>query len=89
MSSEGAPSQPGLCGSRLESNGFPDIFNIERDPAELENMMAYAAWAIPAYIGVVNEYLKTLEDHPNPPAVSLVDFDYPEPEKIERFTGSI
>ena len=89
VSSQGDPSQPGLCGSRLESNGFPDIFNIERDPAELENMMAYAAWAIPAYIGVVNEYLKTLEDHPNPPAVSLVEFDYPEPEKIERFTGSI
>ena len=89
VSSAGTPSVPGLCGNRVESNGFPSIFNIERDPAELEDMMAYAAWAIPAYIGVVNEYLKSLEDHPNPPAVSLVEFDYPEPEKIERFTGLI
>ena len=47
------------------------------------------AWAIPAYVGVVTEYLKSLEEHPNPPAINLTKFDYPEPEKVERFTGSI
>jgi hypothetical protein len=50
-------------------------------------MMAYAAWAIPAYIGVVSEYLKSLEEYPNPPAVNLTKFDYPHAEKVERFTG--
>ena len=89
VSSTASQNTPGLCGNRLESNGYPDIYHIERDPAEQENMIAYAAWAIPAYIGAVTEYLKSLEEHPNPPAINLTKFDYPEPEKIERFTGSI
>ena len=89
VSSTASQNTPGLCGNRLESNGYPDIYHIERDPAEQENMIAYAAWAIPAYIGAVTEYLKSLEEHPNPPAINLTKFDYPEPEKVERFTGSI
>lgn len=88
VSSTANPIMAGLNGNRLESNGYPDIYNIERDPREEENMMAYAAWAIPAYIGVVTNYLKSLEEYPNPPAINLTKFDYPHAEKVERFTGT-
>lgn len=87
--STGNPAMPGLCGHRIEHNGYPEIFHIERDPREEENMMAYAAWAIPAYIGVITQYLKSLEEYPNPPAVNLTKFDYPHAERVERFTGTI
>ena len=32
VTSTANPSMPGLNGNRLESNGYPDIYNIERDP---------------------------------------------------------
>jgi len=87
VTSTANPTMPGLNGNRLESNGYPDIYNIERDPHEQENMMAYAAWAIPSYIGVVATYLKSLQKDPNPPAINLTKFDYPEPEKVVKFSG--
>ena len=89
VSSTANPNMPGLCGNRLEANGYPDIYNVERDPREEENMMAYAAWAIPAYIGVVTKYLKSLEEYPNPPAINLTKFDYPHAEKVEKFSGTM
>lgn len=89
VSSNTSPAMPGLGGCRLESNGFPDIYNIERDPLEQENMIAYAAWAIPAYVGVVTKYLNSLKEYPNPPAINLTKFDYPHTEKVVKFSGTI
>lgn len=89
VSSSANPSVPGLNGNRLESNGYPDIYNIERDPKEEENHIAYGAWAIPAYIGVVTEYLNALKEHPNPPAINLTKFDYPDADKVEHFSGTV
>jgi len=87
--STGNPSMPGLCGNRLETNGYPNIYNIERDPREEENLISFSAWTIPAYLQIVNKYLKSLEKYPNPPGIKLTDFNYPHADKIEKYTGSM
>ena len=43
--------------------------------------------AIPAYIGVATQYLNSLKEYPNPPAINLTVFDYPESEKVVKFSG--
>lgn len=50
--------------------------------------MTYAAWPIPADIGIVTKYLNSLEEYPKPPAINLTQFDSPHAEKVERFTGT-
>ncbi len=72
--SAGNPAMYGLAGARQEGNGFPAIFNIEADPREENNILAFAAWVIGPYLKLVGEYQKTLEKHPNPKAVNLTQF---------------
>ena len=83
------PSMPGGAGNRLETNGYPNIFNIELDPREERNLLSFSAWTIPGYLKTVTEYLKSLEKHPNPPGFNLTDFHYPHADKVEKFTGTV
>ncbi|MCK5794782.1 MAG: sulfatase-like hydrolase/transferase, partial [Anaerolineales bacterium] len=64
----------GLIGNRLEGNGMPQTFNIEKDPREQANMGAKAGWIIPQYMRIIGEYKKSLVKYPNPPAVSITEF---------------
>ena len=72
--SAGNPAMAGLAGYRMEGEGYPAIFNIEADPREENNIVAWTAWVVGPYIKVIGEYRKSLAKYPNPPAVSLVDF---------------
>ena len=63
-----------LAGYRMEGEGYPAIYNIEADPREENNIVAWTARVVGPYIKVIGEYRKSLEKYPNPPAVSLVDF---------------
>lgn len=75
VASQGNPSMSGLAGNRVEGVGFPAIYNIEWDPREEVNLGAEAAWTFGPYMKVIGTYLKSLEKYPNPPAVSLTEFD--------------
>ena len=55
-----------VAGIRLEGNGFASIFNIEADPREEVNVVGTNGWVIPPYLQTIGEYLKALEQYPNP-----------------------
>jgi arylsulfatase A-like enzyme len=72
--SAGNPAMYGLGGNRIETTGFPLIFNIEADQREEVNIVGTSAWVVGPYLKVVGDYLKTLEKAPNPKAFSLTEF---------------
>jgi arylsulfatase len=74
VSSAGNPAMPGLAGYRMEGAGYPAIFNIEADPREEVNVVAFSAWVIAPYLRVIGEYQKSLQKYPNPKAVNLTEF---------------
>lgn len=74
VNSTGNPSMPGVGGYRVELAGYPSIFNIEQDPREELNTVAFNGWIIAPYMKIVGAYLKSLEQYPNPKAVKLTEF---------------
>jgi hypothetical protein len=64
----------GLGGVRIETTGFPAIFNIEADPREEVNIVGTGAWVLGPYLRVIGEYQRSLVGHPNPEAFSLTEF---------------
>ncbi len=74
VASGGNPAMSGLGGNRIETTGFPAIFNIEADPREEVNVIGTSAWVIGPYLKLIGEYQKSLEQHPNPKAFSLTQF---------------
>jgi arylsulfatase A-like enzyme len=74
VSSAGNPSMNGIAGYREEGNGYPAIFNIERDPREEVNDAAVSGWVIGPYMQLIGAYQKSLEKYPNPKAVNLTQF---------------
>jgi len=72
--SAGNPAMAGLAGYRMEGEGYPAIFNIEADPREENNIVAWTAWVIGPYLKVIGEYQKSLEKYPNPKAVNITTF---------------
>jgi arylsulfatase A-like enzyme len=75
VSSAGNPSMNGAAGYREELNGYPSIFNIERDPREEVNICAEYAWVMGPTMKLIGEYHKSLEKYPNPKAVVLTQFN--------------
>ena len=72
--SGGNPARPGLGAHRAEMTSMPAIYNIEYDPREEDNLIASKAWVFRPYMQVIGEYLKSLEQYPNPRGVSLTKF---------------
>ncbi len=75
VSSAGNPSMGGGAGYREEMEGYPAIFNIERDPREQEDITTTSAWVIGFYLKIIGEYQKSLERYPNPKAINMTKFD--------------
>jgi arylsulfatase len=71
---QGNPATAGMIGTMTETAGYPEVFNIEADPKEEVNRVVTDAWVVGSYLQVVNDYLESLEKHPNPPAPNLTDF---------------
>ncbi len=59
------------------SNGMVSIHDIliYADHQEKFNIAADNAWVLGPYMKIIAEYKKTLEKDPNPPAISLTEFD--------------
>jgi len=64
----------GTNAARIPTNGYPRVFNIEADPREEHDVGAYETWMIGKFMQYVVQYVRTLEEHPNPPASNFVDF---------------
>jgi len=65
---------PGLGAAQAKMMGYPKVYNIEMDPYETLNEMTVNPWLLAPGMKVVNEYLETLKDHPNPPSANLTEF---------------
>ena len=69
------PNVGGYLGTLKETNGFPQIFNIEADPKEIVDITANGAgWIMGPYMQIIGAYRKSLEQYPNPPAPNLTKF---------------
>ena len=70
----------GVPGYRAEGNGYPSIYNIERDQREEVNIGADSGWVVNEYFKLIGAYLKSLEKYPNPKAVNMTEFGRPSPK---------
>jgi arylsulfatase len=64
----------GVQGIVAENSGYPAAYNIEWDPREEWNLLIENSWLLGPYMKVIQAYLKTLEDHPNPPAPNFTKY---------------
>ena len=69
----GPSRQEGLAGTYKRLH-YPLIYNIEADPREEFNTNTTRGWVAGHAMRIIGQYLKTLEDHPNPPAPNLTNY---------------
>ena len=75
IETEGSPAMTGIFGARTETNLYPLVFNLYKDPRELHNILADNAWVMGPYFQIIGAYKKSLVDDPNPKAFSMTKFD--------------
>jgi len=73
LGTRGNPSTAGYVGTIRETAGYPQAYNIEADPKEEVNVIHTNGWLVAPYLQLVNQYLESLKEHPNPPAPNLTN----------------
>ena len=73
-STDGNAATGGYLGRMGETAGIPEVYNIEADPREENNVGASNGWLIVPYLQYIGAYRKSLEKYPNPPAANLTNF---------------
>ncbi len=73
LGSRGNPSTAGYVGTIRETAGYSQGYNIEADPKEEVNVAHTNGWIIARYLQMVNQYLESLKEHPNPPSPNLTN----------------
>jgi arylsulfatase len=62
-------------GTQRETQGFPQIFNIEADPKERVNIAhTGAGWTMAPYLKIISQYRASLKKHPNAPGANFTRF---------------
>jgi len=74
IETEGSPAMTGIFGARTETNLYPLVFNLYKDPRELHNILADNAWVMGPYFQIIGAYKKSLVDDPNPKPFSMTKF---------------
>jgi arylsulfatase len=74
IETSGSPAMTGIFGARTETNLYPLVFNLFKDPRELHNILADHAWVLGPYFQIIGAYKKTLVDDPNPKPFSMTKF---------------
>ena len=74
IETQGNPAMTGIFGARTETNLYPLVFNLYKDPREQHNILADHAWVLGPYFQIIGAYKKSLVDDPNPPAFSMTKF---------------
>jgi arylsulfatase len=75
IETEGSPAMTGIFGARTETNLYPIIINLFKDPRELHNISADHAWVLGPYFQIIGAYKKSLVDDPNPKPFSMTKFN--------------
>lgn len=68
------PAVGGWMGLVNTPHTHPMVFNIEADPREQRNRFNENTWVMRPYSQLIEEYLASTREHPNPPAPNFVDF---------------
>jgi len=58
--------QMGLGAQKVPSSGYPQLYNIEKDPSEKDNILATNGWITPYIMPYVKDYLESIKKFPNP-----------------------
>ena len=75
VETEGNPAMTGIFGARTETNLYPIIINIFKDPREQHNLTADHAFVIGPYLQIVGAYKKSVAQYPVPKPFSMTNFD--------------
>src|SRR3954454_11440888 len=70
----GPQRQPGMFSSSAPMAGYPKIYNIQMDPHEDLQVGALFGWTFGPIFEVVERYLESLKQYPNPPAPNITNF---------------
>jgi arylsulfatase A-like enzyme len=70
----GPQRQPGMFSSSAPMAGYPKIYNIQMDPHEDLQVGALFGWTFGPMFEVVEGYLESLKQYPNPPAPNITAF---------------
>ena len=70
----GPQRQPGHVSASAPMAGYPKIYNIQMDPHEDLQVGALFGWTFGPMFEVVERYLGSLKQYPNPPAPNITNF---------------
>ena len=70
----GPQRQPGMFSSSAPMAGYPKLYNIQMDPHEDLQVGALFGWTFGPMFEVVERYLESLKQYPNPPAPNITNF---------------
>jgi len=70
----GPQRQPGIFSASSPMAGYPKVYNIEMDPHEDLIVAGMFAWVSGPALKVVEEYLESIKNYPNPPAPNITKF---------------
>jgi arylsulfatase A-like enzyme len=71
---QGTQRLDGFASTNSALAGYPKVYNIEMDPYEVLNVAGPYSWTIGPGLKVVEEYLESLKQYPNPPAANMTKF---------------
>lgn len=68
------PSMGGYVGTTREMNGIPEIYNIEVDPKEMNNISTSGGgWLMGPYVKLLSQYKASVKKHSNRPVPNVTD----------------
>jgi len=70
----GPQRQPGIFSSSAPMAGYPKLYNVQMDPHEDLQLGALFGWTFGPMFEVVEKYLESLKEYPNPPAPNITNF---------------
>ena len=70
----GPQRQPGIFSSSAPMAGYPKLYNVQMDPHEDLQVGALFGWTFGPMFEVVEKYLESLKEYPNPPAPNITNF---------------
>ncbi|MGI9545935.1 MAG: sulfatase-like hydrolase/transferase, partial [Flavobacteriaceae bacterium] len=74
INTEGNPSMTGIFGARTETNLYPIVINLFKDPREQHNITADHAFVIGPYLQTIGAYKKSIAQYPVPKPFSMTKF---------------
>ena len=75
IETEGNPPMTGIFGARTETNLYPIVINLFKDPREQWNIAADHAFVIGPYLQTIGAYKKSVAQYPVPKPFSMTKFD--------------